>query len=280
MNNRIILDETLGSGSIQIRRVVIVLLFGFIGKDSYVFSFSPRHHVASHHQTRLNEHRENSRDDLFHGDERLTELELARASLDDMVFRSCNSPILTTASRQRRRVEIQLLEQLSDDPETAEALVHLWMTECGPQHGHALMTMADECSSGLVREETLLRDMMEVQPTWVEPKARLATLLFYKGRTEESRALAEKAVQEKPWHFEVYPLLVMICLHEQDLPQAIGWARQGLPVPRPSSEANLRRRRAWTKWAIAEATKQLEQAEKATLKARFNDLFVVDAAWE
>merc|ERR1711862_462008 len=96
-------------------------------------------------------------------------------------------PLMTTASRKRRLLEIELLESLSDSDEAVDELMGVWMYERGAGYAHDLEWMQQDCSPGLVEEEGVLRDMVyATNYEWMEPTIRLASLLFYKGRWTES----------------------------------------------------------------------------------------------
>eukprot|EP00522_Entomoneis_paludosa_P011581 CAMPEP_0172458864 /NCGR_PEP_ID=MMETSP1065-20121228/29678_1 /TAXON_ID=265537 /ORGANISM="Amphiprora paludosa, Strain CCMP125" /LENGTH=107 /DNA_ID=CAMNT_0013213301 /DNA_START=1 /DNA_END=324 /DNA_ORIENTATION=- len=84
-----------------------------------------------------------------------------------------------------------------------------------------------------------------------------------KGISAEAYDMALEALKLKPWHFEVYPVLIMICLRHEDIGQALYWARQALPVHRPT-EGNSRRRKAWVDRALDLAAQQWEDAERET----------------
>lgn len=177
--------------------------------------------------------------------------------------------LLTSAGRHRRRLEMDLLESLQDSNDAVDELMHLWMYEpnCA-EAAAALQAMEDECSEGLVVEQATLHDLMQAFPAWAEPRVRLATLLFFKGETQASYAMALEAIQMKPWHFEIYSLLVMLSLREQNIGQALYWARRGLPSIRyePDGETIQKntRRKAWVAWAVRQAQEQWNDAERAT----------------
>ena len=46
--------------------------------------------------------------------------------------------------------------------------------------------------------EDQFRDLCQNNPNWVEPRNRLATLLFLKGQVEDSRVLCEDVLRKKP----------------------------------------------------------------------------------
>ncbi|GKZ01213.1 hypothetical protein MPSEU_001072600 [Mayamaea pseudoterrestris] len=165
--------------------------------------------------------------------------------------------VLTSSCRRRKQLEIQLLQSLEDSDEALEELIHLWIHEGAPEDANIILDMQEECSPGLVKEEALLKKMIRKHPSWCEPSLRLATLLFYKGRTEESFELAHRARELKPWHFEVYPLLIMLNLRgpNPSFQSAIGWARMGLP------KLHGRRRHEWVMRAVEQAETQFETAK-------------------
>jgi hypothetical protein len=168
------------------------------------------------------------------------------------------SIMLSSVSRRRREIEIQLLESLEDSDEAVEELMHLWIAERGDEYATKIMEMEKECSVGLLQEEVMLRRMIQEQPRWAEPVIRLATLLFYKGRTEESYQLAMHALYLKPWHIEVPQLLVLLALREQNMANAISWARRGLPALGRTN----RRRKEWVTLSLKQAREQFDNAER------------------
>lgn len=209
--------------------------------------------------------------------------------------------VMTSAGRRRRQLEMDLLRQLRTDYDiddcgalagpvavdgntgmkqflqdddndehtplssTLDELMHLWMYEHGPEPAAQLEAMQRVCSPGMAVEEAQLRDMMKQYPTWAEPRARLAILLFMKGISDESRNVALEALQLKPWHFDVYPILIMISLRKNNVGEALYWARQSLPTYRPNSAGNRNRRKDWVTRALVQASEQWELAEWATL---------------
>ncbi|KAL7561865.1 hypothetical protein ACA910_009698 [Epithemia clementina (nom. ined.)] len=232
--------------------------------------------------------------------------------------------LMTSAGRRRRQLEIELLRQLSvndgagedlvdhsfddgqgvsersdeemgyndddysDNAATASSVVdelmHLWMYEHGPEPAAQLEAMQQTCTPGMALEEAQLRDMMDQYPTWAEPRARLAILLFMKGISDESRDFALEALKLKPWHFDVYPVLIMISLRNQNIGEALYWARQSLPTYRPNSVGNSKRTKAWVDRALAQASEQWEQAERETIGRQHQPLTnganSMDHCWE
>jgi len=179
-------------------------------------------------------------------------------------------PVLTSASRHRKRLEIDLLESLADSDDAIEELVHLWMHENTADDAMVLTAMETQCSDGLIEEEKTLRSMVLENPHWVEPRVRLALLLFYKGQTEQSYQVAIEALRLKPWHFEICHVFVLLSLRQQDMGQALYWARRGLPslYGKTDSDSVSRRRKGWVQRALQAAHAKLEEAEVATEELR------------
>lgn len=196
----------------------------------------------------------------------MNELDKARAAFESLVQTTAAPtnpvPPLTSAGRHRRLLEIDLLDSLEDSDEAVNELMHLWMHENTIEDAATLEAMETSCSDGLVEEEKALKAMVDRNPHWAEPRVRLATLLFFKGRTEESYRVALEARELKPWHFEICPLLIMLSLRQQDMGRALFWARLGLPSLK--EEGPNQRRKEWIKRSVELATEQLRQAERAT----------------
>lgn len=173
-------------------------------------------------------------------------------------------PIMTTAGRRRRELEIDLLTSMKESDDGVDELMHLWLYEHTVDEAMMLESMEDQCSPGLVEEQRTLKRMIQENPHWAEPRVRLATLLFFKGETQESHHVAIEAMNIKPWHFEIYQLLVMLALRQRDMGQALFWARSGLPQLRQNSKSNNRKRKEWVERHIKLAHEQWQQAEQAT----------------
>jgi hypothetical protein len=192
-------------------------------------------------------------------------------------------PILTETGRHRRQLEIDLIASLADSDDALDELVHLWIYETGDLTAAArIIRMQETCSEGLISELQDLHSLTAQYPAWAEPRARLAAVLYYKGRLEESRVAALAAVKCKPWHFEAVQLLIMLALRQKDMGQALYWARRyALPnlraivgtrisaddtaarATRPAGAFN-KRRRAWIERALHDAELQWQEAERVT----------------
>lgn len=183
-----------------------------------------------------------------------------------MLAKTEGQDMLTATGRHRRLLEIELIKSLKKSEEGVNELMQLWMYENEHDMAHELEEMQNECSPGMVAEEKRLHEMIEEFPHWAEARARLALLLFFKGHNHESYDVAIQTLQIKPWHFEIYPLLVMISLREKQLGQALFWARRSLPPLREGKEN--RRRHEWIRIAVELAEGRLAEADQRTLQAK------------
>jgi hypothetical protein len=217
------------------------------------------------------------------GDGSLSEIESARRQLEDVigpaVFSeercpledpSCVEP-LTQASRKRRELEIELLRSLEASDDAADALMDLWMVvDCGGDAAAdalSLRRMEDECPEGT---EEALRGMIARHPGWIEPRNRLALLLFLSGRCGECQLLVRTVLRHRPWHFEALQLQVLLALEfHRDRALALRWARRGLPPLRrrdrsKNSTSRSSRRQRWVEQAVRDATERLLAAISET----------------
>ena len=177
-------------------------------------------------------------------------------------------PPLTSIGRERRLVEIKLLEKLGESDEPLDDLWAIWGSERGPPPAKELrraeeMTMDEH---QWAEAEQILRDLIvENGIHWVEPVNRLATLLFLQGRLEESKHLCEVILEEKPWHVGALSGIVMVCAGLNDVTSARFWAARRLP---PIQETGSNERRtAWAERAVMDAQNALKHAEGANHRA-------------
>lgn len=177
-------------------------------------------------------------------------------------------PPLTSIGRERRIVEMRLLEKLGDSDEPLEDLRAIWYCERGPDPSKELR-QAEEMSMDQRQwgeAEQVLRDLIEENGIhWVEPVNRLATLLYMQGRLEESKHLCEVVLQEKPWHVGALSGIVMVCAGLNDVTGARHWAARRLP-PIQATGSN-RRRAEWVERAVMDAVNALKHAEAANRRA-------------
>jgi hypothetical protein len=127
---------------------------------------------------------------------------------------------LTSASRRRRQLELDLLRSLEDSDDAVDELMHMWMYEGTPEEAEMLVAMEGECSSGLFKEEAMLKNMIQSHPTWCEPCLRLATLLYFKGRTEDSYAFAHRAMELKVSEI-VHAVVTYVCILTRETPESV-----------------------------------------------------------
>ena len=192
-------------------------------------------------------------------------------------------PPLTATDRDRRLVEIQLLQQLLDpdyDDATSSLLWNLWYNERGPT-AQRILVQCDQLlgsnSSGDVMAawnecERLLTSMIaQYGPYFTEPINRLATLYYLQGRYQESYQLCRVVLHTKPWHFGALSGIVLVLQQLGDHEKARYWAERRLPsavvtdgggsgAPKKKSS----QRSEWVTRALANAQESLQQAEKRT----------------
>jgi hypothetical protein len=191
-------------------------------------------------------------------------------------------PILTPLGRKHRQLEIRLLQSLRHSDEAIDELMALWMqasaieaasakyNDYSPDEDDdvveytlaqtkgavlALHWMDNQCDRR--HAELTLRELIKQYPTWTEPPARLALLLFYNGRYAESYKFNQVVLGMKPWHFEALQLQVLLFLVSSDRAGAIWAARCGLP---PLHQA--KKRQSWIQKAVAMASDQLLSLEQ------------------
>ena len=221
-------------------------------------SLDKNNHSSNHH------HSSNNNNNHFN-------LEETRAQLEHLFRQSGRSDattspvqvevdpqILTSTRRHRKALELSLLESLADQKDAVNELIHLWMYE--HPEGVELEQMSHHVTAGMSHEAHRLEDLCRIYPQWAEPKVRLALLYYFKGEVQWSHELALMALNLKPWHFELYPLLVMICLRQGDKVEAIRWARRALP------HKLGRRRTQWVQKAVELAQQEWDEAEEVTQK--------------
>lgn len=196
-------------------------------------------------------------------------IEAARRQLEFLVNDDSNNekdaPLLSTIGRQRREVEIALLEALEFGDEPTDDLWQLWYSERGPQ-AHADL---QELEAGLFDPknwsdaEARLQEMIAQHGMhFCEPLNRLATLYYMQGRYQESKKLCQLVLEQKPWHFGALSGIVMVCANLQDIQGARQWAARRLPPMVPDGTTDNERRKEWADRAVDDARQRLVEEEE------------------
>jgi len=187
-------------------------------------------------------------------------------------------PPLTTIRHKRLEAELELIESLTSSDAAIKNLWALWFSERGPDAARVLLR-AEELSSQAVlgnsqvpvdgdkrlqEAEDLLWDLIEKYGVyWVEPVNRLATIMYVRGKFQDSKRLCEVVLSVKPWHVGALNGIVMACAAMNDVTTARAWAEKRLPPLQESyDELVWSRRRAWVKWAAHDAKNKLLVFEK------------------
>jgi len=179
-------------------------------------------------------------------------------------------PPLTSADRERRLTEIQLLKQLAGSDENnnemaLQLLWELWFSERGAtakkqlEQADAFMSEPSHWS----KCEVLLSNMIQEHGAYfTEPINRLATLYYLQGRYEESYRLCLVVLHSKPWHVGALSGIFMVCAQLSG-DRRRDKARQYWSGKRllPTTTTN---RQEWVNRAVSDAEDALEQAEKWT----------------
>jgi hypothetical protein len=176
-------------------------------------------------------------------------------------------PPLTSIERKRRLAEIELIVNLQDGDECLEELQSLWCHERGFHAAMELMR-AEELilDTKYDQAETLLTDLIDTHGVyWTEPAIRLADLYSTLGKLEQAKALLQIVLQVKPWHVRALSAIVRVYADMSDAQSARIWAARRLPTFAPSG--TNRRRTEWTHKAVADAKRELAQAEARNLLA-------------
>lgn len=185
-------------------------------------------------------------------------------------------PPLSTIERDRREVEIQLLEKLATQDSVKE-LWDLWYSERG---GLALarLQQADQLmgdpTSWQDCETSLLQLIDEYSIYFVEPVNRLATLYYLQGKYQESYQLCRLILLKlKPWHVGALAGMVQVCVNRGNREEARYWATKRLPgsvagssfPPFDTSNGPVNPRRSeWVQEMVNVAKKMLAKAENTT----------------
>lgn len=180
------------------------------------------------------------------------------------------APPMTTIERERREVEIQLLETLREGDDKISDLWTLWFGERGSDAAQKLAQAEEYTNEGPAKwkeAEDILQELIQEHGIYfVEPVNRLATLYYMQGHLDQAETLCKIVLAVKPWHFGALSGIVMIYAAQADSDKARLWAPSRLPTFAPTG-AN-RRRISWAEKAVESAKESLANAEQ-----RVQDLF-------
>jgi len=98
---------------------------------------------------------------------------------------------------------MDLCSEDGNDDDAISNLWQFWHNERGSK-GRDALTEVDfymRQPGTWPNAEDILRDLIFDNPTWIEPKNKLATLLYLKGQNYDSSLLCEQILASKPWHF-------------------------------------------------------------------------------
>lgn len=171
---------------------------------------------------------------------------------------------ITTIERERKQLEINLLQELKHGNEVIPKLWDLWYRERGSKAATKLYE-ADELIgqgvSGFAKAEMILLELLNEHGIhWVEPSNRLATLYFVEGKLQASEAICLVVLSVKPWHFGAINGLAMIhTLKGQERSQSRSILSQLPPVV---STDPYDPRTEWVNKAVEEAKLRLRNAEE------------------
>jgi len=182
---------------------------------------------------------------------------------------------LTTTAKERRKVEIELLQNLAYSDEPMNELWALWFVEKGPGPASQLLSTQDYFQAGIIDDEDSdtgsisknkefeeseykLKEIINEYGTtvdgWAEPINRLATLYYLQGKYKESVAMCELVLDIKPWHFGCLSGIVLCYAQLGDRVNARMYASRRLP-PLEATE----RREEWVDRAVSEAIRSMER---------------------
>jgi hypothetical protein len=207
----------------------------------------------------------------------MEEYEAARAKFESYLedsssegSHSCTSTSyikpLTANSKRIKEVELKLLSELAESDDVVDPLVNLWVGERADA-SQILRDMEEvgNCSPGLQKEEVQLRAMIERYGSyWVEPKSRLAVLLFTKGRYSEAIDWTWTVLEAKPWHFEAAQLMVVMLLREGHFVGALRVAKSYC-LPQLNERTHHKRRKVWVQKKVRQAKEYLKQSAMVTI---------------
>lgn len=191
-------------------------------------------------------------DNLTHAPPRRVEIELPL------------TPPLTTCERERRLVEISLLQRLIEGQDSVTDLTHLWCHERGSKAAARLWKTDHMIEQGSWddAEQELRKLINEYGVYWTEPIHRLATLMIRQNRFVEAERMFMIVLAVKPWHMGALSGIVLTYAGLNDNQHATEWAARRLPG------TGGHRRTSWSRAAVHAAQDSLFDAEE-----RLRDMF-------
>ena len=190
-------------------------------------------------------------------------------------------PKFTTLEIKRRESERRLLKQLLNGDDAIAELRKLWFGERGMETEQLLY----EADAGIghpsnwTLAESILEELIEDDPTYIEPFVRLSKLYCLQGRFEESRIMCDSALIYRPWHYVALETMVACYLAQgQDNQQLVEWAKKRLPTP---SHKELRKQ--WVEQAIKDSIRIQQDsidADKSLLQATNDEEDNSNSSWQ
>lgn len=193
------------------------------------------------------------------------------ANANDITDMLPSSPPLTSAERDRRLAEIEMLKGLKDSDDPVQDLWELWFSERGKTAKEQLEQVDRFIAEGQVlAAEKMLRHLIrEYGVHWVEPINRLATLKYMDGKLEESHKLCLVVLHLRPYHFGALSGIVAVSIGLGKRDDARRWAEKRLPSlvasssfpPFPQDGPQNPRRTEWVQRAVKQAQETLSHLE-------------------
>ncbi|GAX23576.1 hypothetical protein FisN_12Hh141 [Fistulifera solaris] len=170
------------------------------------------------------------------------------------------APLLTTLERERRSVEITLLQNLAKGDDSVADLADLWCQERGNKAASRLYKVEQIIAEGSPRWDDAERELRKIIQHygvyWVEPIHRLATLMIQQKRWLEAEKMLLIVLAVKPWHMGALSGIVVAYAALEDNQRATEWAARRLP------KWGGHRRASWSRAAVQLAQDALFAAEE------------------
>lgn len=183
-------------------------------------------------------------------------------------------PPLSAIERNRRLVEIRLLECLLEGDDAITLLWDHWYSERG-SNTKLRLEEAGEMFLDRIQWKACERNLIELVDEFgiyfVEPVNLLATLYYIQGKHELSYKLCETILSIKPYHVGALSGIVQVAANLGDAKAVHYWASKRLPssaskedIAEGEAVPENPRRAEWVEKAVAAAKEHLDQAEQRT----------------